>query len=237
MSVSVLIATSFSIGFFFESIIGFGGSLIAYSILGFFMDLKGMILSGLYIGTCSSLYIAYGSFKSFDQKILKSVLPISIFGTIIGVLVFTKLSAEFLSPILGILLIFLAIKTTLFHDFLLPKIFRNKLIFLGGISHGAFGIGGPFVVSAIKNDFKNKSSLRATMAVFFIIFNVIRFIQLLLLGQIEVGFFLEIFWTIIPVLIAIKFGHKIHLKISEETFRKGVALMTILTGIKFIIFA
>ncbi len=38
MSIILLIATSFSFGFFIESIVGFGGGLIAYSILGFFMN-------------------------------------------------------------------------------------------------------------------------------------------------------------------------------------------------------
>ena len=75
MSVALLIATSFSLGFFVESIVGFGGGLIAYAILGFFIDLKIMILAGLYIGTISSTYIAYTDFKSFDKKIFPWNMP------------------------------------------------------------------------------------------------------------------------------------------------------------------
>jgi uncharacterized membrane protein YfcA len=40
MFFSVLISIFFSIGFFFESIFGFGGGLIAYSFLGFFFEVK-----------------------------------------------------------------------------------------------------------------------------------------------------------------------------------------------------
>ncbi len=235
MLIALLIATSFSFGFFFESIIGFGGSLIAYSILGFFMDFKQMIIAGLYISTCSSIFIASGDLKSFDKKILKSLIPLAAIGTIFGVLIFSKFSSEILSSILGVLLIILAIKTIFFDRASLPKFLRNKLILLGGIVQGAFGIGGPFIVNAIKDDFKNKSSLRTTMAVFFVIFNLVRFVQLSLQNQLEWEFFRQIFWVIIPVFIAIKLGHKIHLKISEQAFKKGIALMTIFAGIKFLL--
>lgn len=234
MSIALLIAISFSIGFFFESIIGFGGGLIAYSILGFFIDLKEMILAGLYIGTCSSAYIVYSDYKSFDKKIFLSVLPIAAIGTIFGVLVFTHFSSEVLSFIFGILLIFLALKTVFFDNITFPKFFKNKLILIGGISQGAFGIGGPFFANAVKNDFKNKSAMRTTMASFFAAFNLIRIAQLTLQNELKPEFFSKIWWTIIPVFIAIKLGHLVHLKISEEHFKKGIAIMTIFAGLKFL---
>ncbi|MES2960870.1 MAG: sulfite exporter TauE/SafE family protein [Pseudomonadota bacterium] len=234
MSIALLIATSFSLGFFVESIIGFGGGLIAYSILGFFLDLKEMILAGLYISTCASAYIAYTDLKSFDKKVFKPVVPVCLLGTILGVFVFTYFSSTILSVIFGILLILLAIKTIFFDKFIFPKVFKTKLLFIGGISQGAFGIGGPFVVNALKNDFENKSALRTTMAVFFMFFNLVRFVQLSLQGQIDPAFFGKIWWTIIPVFLAIQLGYRIHLKISEDLFKKMIGLMTIFAGLKFL---
>ena len=234
MLIALLIATSFSFGFFVESIVGFGGGLIAYSILGFFLDLKAMILAGLYISTCASAYIAYTDLKSFDKKIFKAVVPVCLLGTILGVFAFTYFSSTILSFILGILLILLAIKTIFFDKFIFPKNFKTQLLLIGGISQGTFGIGGPFIVNALKNDFENKSALRTTMAVFFVFFNLVRFAQLTLQGQIEPEFFSKIWWTIIPVFLAIKLGYKIHLKISEDLFKKMIGLMTIFAGLKFL---
>ncbi len=249
--ISLLIAVSFSIGFFVESIIGFGGGLIAYSILSFFVDLKQMVLAGLYIGTCASAYIAYSGLKYFDRKIFKSLIPAAAVGTIFGVSAFGLFSSEILSPILGFLLIFLALRTVIFDRLQTPRFFRKKtspndlprpskylrnlLIFIGGLSQGAFGIGGPFVVNAIKNEFPNKSALRATMAAFFVIFNFLRVFQMSIQGNISSDFLREIFWVIIPVFAAIKLGHLVHLKISEDLFKKGIAVMTIGAAIKFIL--
>jgi uncharacterized membrane protein YfcA len=234
MSLAVLIAISFSLGFFVESIVGFGGGLIAYAILGFFMDIKEMIISGLYIGTCSSFYIATTDRKSFDKEVFKKLLPLSFLGTILGVFFFAKFSSEILSLVFGILLILLAIKIAAFDKYNFPKIFKHKLIFLGGISQGSFGIGGPFWVNALRTDFKNKSGLRTTMAVSFVAFNLIRVTQLSLQGQIQPEFFTHIWWTIIPVFLAIQLGYRVHLKISEDFFKKLIGLITIFAGLKFL---
>lgn len=235
MSIALLIATSFSLGFFVESIVGFGGGLIAYAILGFFLELKEMILAGLYIGTCSSAYIAYTDLKSFDKKIFKPLLPICFVGTVIGVFIFSKFPSDILACVFGILLILLSIKTMFFNKVIFPKSFKQTLLLVGGISQGAFGIGGPFLVNALKNDFKNKSGLRSTMAVFFVVFNLIRFTQLSLQGEIHPEFFYKIWWTIIPVFLTIQLGYRVHLKISEEFFRKLIALMTVVAGVKFLV--
>jgi hypothetical protein len=234
MSIAVLIAISFSLGFFVESIIGFGAALIAYSILGFFMDVKEMILAGLYIGTCCSFYIAITGRKSFDKKIFMSLMLLSLIGTMIGVFIFAKISSATLSFIFGILLMLLAAKIIFFDKFTFPKIFKNKLIFIGGLSQGAFGVGGPFWVNALQKDFKNKSGLRATMAVTFVTFNLIRFVQLWLQNELRPEFFYNIWWVVIPVFIMIHLGYHVHLKISEVFFKKLIGVMTIFAGLKFL---
>lgn len=235
MFVPIIIAISFAIGFFIESIIGFGGGLIAYAILGFFIDIKQMILSGLYIGTCSSAYIFYTDRKSFDYKIFKSILPLSFIGVVIGVMIFGQLSPQLLSLFFGLVLLALSIKILFFETYILPKIFRNKLIFLGGISQGSFGIGGPFWVNALQNDFKTKSNLRTTMAMCFVFFNLIRVVQLSLQGDLNVALFADIWWVIIPVFAAVKLGYFLHLKMSVKFFKRMVALMTMLASFKFLL--
>jgi hypothetical protein len=116
LGISLLIATAFSIGFFIESIVGFGGGLIAYFILGFFIDLKTMIMAGLYIGTCSSFYIAITDIKNFDKKIFLKSMPIALIGTIIGVYAFSHLSESLLSIIFGTILLLLSLKIIAFDE-------------------------------------------------------------------------------------------------------------------------
>jgi len=229
-----LVSIFFSLGFFFESIFGFGGGLIAYSLLGFFFDIKELILVGLYIGTLSSAYIAYGSRKHFELKIFVKLIPLALLGTIVGVYGFMYFSAEKLSLAFAFILFFLALKMIFFDKYKFPKLLKNKFLLIGGVSQGAFGVGGPFIVSVIKNDFKSKSSLRATMAIYFVFCNILRIVQMYFANNLEIDFFIKISWTIIPVFVAIYFGHLVHLKIKEDVFKKGVSTIIILASINFI---
>lgn len=235
MPLSILIAISFSLGFFVESIIGFGGSLIAYALAGFFMDIKQLIIIGLYIGTCASTYILITDHKSFSRKIFTDSLPICLLGTMIGVLIFTKVSSQSMLTAFGALSIILSAKVIFFDNIKFPKLFRSALLLLGGVSHGLFGIGGPFIINAIKDDFKNKSELRTTAATFFITLNIVRFLQLSYNNEINYSLFSQVWWIVAPVSIAIFFGFKAHLKISETFFKKMIGSMTFFAGIIFLL--
>ena len=193
-----------------------------------------MTMAGLYIGTLSSLYIAYGSRKHFEIKIFTKLIPVALLGSIIGVYIFIYFSSKILSTFFGIILFFLAIKMIFFDKYKFSKSLRSVFLFIGSISQGAFGIGGPFVVSAIRDEFKSKSSLRATMAIYFLFCNVLRISQMLFANKLEIDFFAKISWTIIPVFVAIYLGHCIHLKIKDEIFKKGVVTIILLASIKFL---
>lgn len=234
MTIALLIATCFSLGFFIESIIGFGGGMIAYATLGFFMNIKEMILVGLYIGTLSSAAIIFSDYKKVSKKIFFSSIPICFLGSYVGVNAFTAISLQFMTIALGAMLIVLSIKTIFFDNIKVPKYYKNSLLLTGGISHGLFGIGGPFFVNALKPEFKSKSELRVTLALFFVTFNLVRFFKLTAQGDLDPGFFLDIWWTVIPVFFTIYLGFKVHVKIDEKLFRKGLSYMTLFAGTVFL---
>jgi uncharacterized membrane protein YfcA len=240
----LLIASCFSIGFFFESIFGFGGGVIAYSILSFFIDIKTLIVAGFYIGTMSSLLIIITSYQHFEKKIFIPLIINSTIASLFGVFAFVFLPLKILSMIFGLLLIIISLKNLFFdkntaisNDEIKSKKFnfiKQKLIFIGGLSQGAFGTGGPFVVNALKNSFSNKSSLRATMAGYFLFCNIVRAPVLIGSDQFNWQIFKQIFWIIIPVFIAIKIGHKVHLSISANHFRIGIGIISLIAGFKFL---
>lgn len=230
----LMISLCFAFGFFFESIFGFGGGLIAYSILAFFVDLKLAILCGLYVGTLASLQILFGALKGFNSKIFFNLLPIALIGSLLGSFVFSDVSSKNLSLFFGILLLILAIRTYFFESYKFPKIFKQKLLLIGAFCQGIFGVGGPFVVNAISNDFKNKSELRTTMAAYFLFCNLARFIQLSASQKLNLEFLNHSWWIFMPVYASIWLGHKFHLKIKETSFKKGLVFITSFAGLRFI---
>ena len=233
MLMSLLIAAIFSAAFFIESIIGFGGGLIAYSMLGFFMDVKQMVLIGLYLGNCASAYILITDHKSFSKKIFMNSLPICALGTMIGALIFSNIDSKTMLTLFGAFAIILSAKVIFFDNMKFPALLRNVLLITGGVSTGLFGIGGPFIVNALKDTFKGKSELRSTMAAIFIAMGMVRWIQLSIQGEIHAGLFTSTWWVVFPVVAAIYFGYQLHLRISEAFFKKMVGAMTLFSGIVF----
>ena len=115
----------FCLGFFVESIIGFGGTLVAFSVLGFFFDIKELILIALYIATSASIFVIASDYKSFNSKIFLESFPFCFIGTIIGVSSFLWISSEDLLLAFAVFLILLAFKVIFFDDIKFPKIFTK----------------------------------------------------------------------------------------------------------------
>jgi uncharacterized membrane protein YfcA len=230
----ILIGLIFCLGFFVESIIGFGGTLVAFAILGFFMDIKDLILMAIYVATCASIFVLASDYKSFSKSIFFKSFPFCLIGTIIGTVFFIYSDSRVILLSFGIFLLFLSAKTMFFDNLKLPKHFSNLILTIGGVSQGVFGIGGPFFAIALKNRFQNKSELRATLAMFFISFNIIRTIQFSFKETLTFDIFFTFWWIPLPLAISIHLGHLVHKKISESKFKKIIALLSAFSGIEFL---
>lgn len=236
MSESTLIAVIFFISFFCESVFGFGGLLIAFAVLSFFVEIKEIIPIAIYVGIFASICVLYTDRKSIDwQLLLKRIFPFALLGTIVGATLFSYLSNAILLKVFAMFLIVIAIKSLVFQKLSFMKYLKRPLLFGGGVMHGIYGIGGPFTLLAIKQDFKSKSYLRSTMAVYFILFNLVRIIQFKITAQFAIADFFAMWWLAGPIFVAVFLGYRIHLRISEEVFKKIINILLLLAGIIYIL--
>lgn len=230
----VLIGLFFCIGFFIESIIGFGGTLIAFAVLAFFVDIKELILMAIYVATCASIFVVASDYKSFSKSIFLRAFPFCLMGNIIGATFFIHNSSGVIINFFGWFLLFLAAKIMFFDNIKPPRGFSDSVVAIGGISQGVFGIGGPFFAVALKNKFENKSQMRTTLAMMFISFNIIRATQFAIQGTIDFSTFINLWWIAAPLAISIHLGHVVHKKLSESTFKKTVAILATFSGLEFL---
>ncbi len=236
MYLSSLIILVLSVAFFCESVIGFGGLLIALSVLSFFVEIKILTPTIIYVGFIASIIVLCTDRKTINWSlIVKNIIPISFTGTILGVMLFNYASEVILLKVFAIFLIIVTVKSLIFSKLKLIKIFRTPLLFLGGVAHGLFSIGGPFTILAVKDEFKSKNSLRSTMAVYFAFFNFIRFLQLTYLKKYEISEYFAMWWLIFPIFLAVLLGYRIHLKLPEDLFKKIINLLLLLAGLIYII--
>ncbi|MFC1615888.1 TSUP family transporter [Patescibacteria group bacterium] len=230
---TIYITLAFLFGFFIESIFGFAGPVISYAILGFFVDIKTLISLILYVGTVASICVLVTDKHSFSKKEYLTMVKLAIPGALIGALLLNFLSSEELLKILAVFLLGLA-----FHSFFEPK-FKNSskklLLFLSGIIHGIFGLGGVVAIGTMKNSFAHKSQLRVTFATFFLTLNFIRAIQYFLQGTLKYAEIIKFWWIPAPLFLVIWLGHKVHLKISENIFKKGISVLLLIAGTFFLL--
>jgi len=233
LNLTLYITLALLFGFFIESIFGFAGTVISLAILGFFIDIKLLVSLILFVATIASICVLITDRKSFSKPQYLQMIKRAIPGAILGSFLFTYLSSEILLKILSILLLGLAIQS--FYEPKFKQSLTNLMLFISGIIHGIFGLGGVTAIGIMKNKFQNKSQVRATFAAFFISLNLIRFIQYSLQNTIQIKDIISFWWIPAPLLITIWFGHKVHLKISETFFKKGISVLLLITGIFFLL--
>lgn len=92
----------------------------------------------------------------------------------------------------------------------------------GGVIHGIYGSGGPLVVWATSQQLAEKSTLRATLAVLWLVLGAVLMVQYVSLGQLTLQT-LATSATLLPVLAAgLWLGHKVHDRVQPVLFRKLV---------------
>lgn len=111
------------------------------------------------------------------------------------------------------------------------SLIENLTIFCGGIVHGAFTCGGPFVVVYATKAIKDKSSFRATLCALWATLNGIMLCIDIYYGQVSVEILKISTITMLFVAIAIVVSNIVHKKINGDSFTKFVYVALIVSGI------
>ena len=232
----MLLITCIFIGFFIESIVGFGGLLVSFSILSFFIEVKSLLPITAYIGICASSLILITDRKSISWSILiRKIAPFAFIGTIIGVFLIPYLNNAILLKTFSIFLIIVSFKSLFLAKTNLLHYLQKPLLVIGGVMQGIYGIGGPFTILATQKSFSSKSKLRSTMAVYFIFFNIVRIIQFSLTGTYNFSQIFASWHLIFPLALSIFLGYKIHKKIPEAFFKNIINVFLLLIAITLIL--
>lgn len=231
----MLIPLAAFVGYFIESIFGFGGTIILLTIVSNFIPIKSVVILALVASVSASSYIILQSKAHINKNLLLRILAISILGVFLGVYLVDVLESEMLFKIFSAILIIYGLYGFFKPDLKFTDWLKKLIIFLGGVAMGLFSTGGPLILMGIRQEFANKQELRATMACYFLTTNIFRFIQLTI-QKVEFGLSYEIYLvTIALVWFAIFLGYKLHLKLPEEKFNKGLNFMFALIGFFYLI--
>lgn len=227
-----------TVAYLIRGIAGFGSGLIAIPLL---------LLLNLPITLVVPLVVALDYLASASQGIknrraiawreIWPLLPFSFVGVALALYVFKTIDGALLRHSLAVFIILYATYTLLAK---LPrKIYHRGWAVpagsLGGLIGTLFGTGGPFYVIYLQLRRLDKTPFRATFAAIFLIDGAGRIAGYLLLGF----FTLDFSWllaVLLPVmLLSLYLGGRIHLAFSQETFKRAISVLLVVSGIALLL--
>ncbi|MGL5574319.1 MAG: sulfite exporter TauE/SafE family protein [Sarcina sp.] len=240
----LLFALIIMLTYFIEGLIGFGGTIMALPLASMVVPLNTTVHVLTLIVLLASLFIVIKDYKYIERKQFLKISGFMILGLPIGMILFTILPERPLKMALGLFMILVGIngiykmkntkKQSNLNNIETSKtktLIENITLFLGGIVHGAFTCGGPFVVVYATKNIKNKYSFRATLCALWVTLNSLMLIINLFRKEITPQVLTLSGFTMLFVVGAIIISNIVIKKINADSFNKFVYFALCLSGV------
>jgi len=219
-------------GFFIQTIIGFGGALIALPFLLFVMPLSEAVsyLSIFYL-ISAPIYV-YKEWKHIDINLIKKIALSSFLGVLVGIIVLVYGKPLVLKQALGIFIILFVLNSLrVKKKSVLFKKLKHFFGFLGGFFSGVFSTGGPLYVMIVQNETTDVKTFRATMFAALGLVTLMRVPILVVSGVMTMNQVYNSLYVLPFFILALFLGKKIYLKLDEALVKKIILVLLFASGV------
>lgn len=222
-----LIALSVLIGTFVQGTTGMGFALVVAPVLGI---LHPALLPGglLILMLPLNAYVAWRERRAVDCNGVKWITAGRAVGTFGGLAILVAIPLSYLNAVIGATTILAAMGTLLAPSFA-PG--RNAFLSTGlftGITETATGIGGPPL--ALVYQHMPVATLRSSVALCFLIGEMISLVVLAFSGRIELASLYPLLWVMPALLIGMLVSHLVYRRINPRFLRSAVLSFAIGSG-------
>jgi uncharacterized membrane protein YfcA len=216
------------LAYFIRGITGFGSGLIAIPLLAHFLPLTFVVPMMLALDFVASIVLSRHTRLQVRWDEIRVLIPTSLAGMLIGVMLLVKLPHEPLLVGLGSFVIFFGLRY-LFNVHGEKSISRWWSLptgLSGGLIGAMFGTGGPPYVVYLTHRLHDKSQLRGTLSGLFLLEGALRIITFLLMGLLLQPDMLKSLLMALPLMgLGLYLGNRVHLGITR---RQQLALIGVL---------
>ncbi len=218
---------------------GFGSGLIAVGSLALiFPEIKDVVVLLLLVNLPAELFVTWKSRQEIRWKPIAGLGVGIAVGIPVGAWLLSTIDAEMILTVLGWFLVAVGIvfvKLPSGGRFVPPAAAAPPTGLISGVLTGLFGTGGPPVIIWYHLAAVGKSAFRANLMTIFLLMTFIRVPSYAVNGLVTV----PRMWSSVMVMPAVLFGawlgHRLHLQISEQTFRRLVSLLLTALGVVLLI--
>ncbi len=224
-----------------EGITGFGCTVLALPFAAILLGLHTAVPALVVLGWLLSVYIVVTSRKHIQWKQFFFIVVHAAIGLPVEMILFDKLPENALKTLLAVFMVGVGlrgfIKTWRSGHTVAPaqdtrSVWMRLVLLVGGIIHGAFGTGGPFVVIYAGRALPDKSLFRVTLCLLWTVLNTILIVKWTVTGGIWNTQVTKAIMIALPFLVAgMLMGDWLHHRVNERRFRLTVYGVLFLSGI------
>lgn len=220
------------LAFGIEAMTGFGSIVLALSLGALVMDIESLVHILVPLNLLMTAPLAWKLRQHIQVSfLLRTVLPMMLAGTAIGVLM-TPYLPELLSKTLfaGLIIWFAARALLQPAAAEMPSLRRHSTITAAGITHGLFASGGPLLVYALARTSLDKTQFRASLLTVWLCLNGSLTLYFLQAGELA-AHRETLLWLAPCVGIGAFIGNRLHHRIDQTHFSKLVFGVLLVVGL------
>lgn len=214
---------------------GFGAGLIAVGTLAMFLpSLHDVVVIILLVSFPAELFVVASSWKEIRWRGVAVILAGVATGIPLGAWLLQLGDPTIVLAVLGFVLViagtgFLVVRQRQSVRF--PKWFGAPLGLVSGVLAGLFGTGGPPLIFYYQLSGVEKAAFRAHLMAIFLAVTVVRFPTYAISGLITETRLWSALMVSPAVLLGAYIGHRLHVNLSDKTFRRLVSGALVVIGV------
>lgn len=228
----VIFATAIFVSNIVQALTGFAGVMLSIppSMLLFGPDMAIAVINALCWGV--SVVLAWRNRRYLNLKGVLTIVGFMLAGMAIGVKLYSLVSPQIVGPVYGGIIVAAALKNLLVKPSEKPMShWLSAVILIGaGIIHGMFASGGALLVVYLAATYHNKYTFRANVAAVWSCLNLVLMFKDFEKGMFNAQAFHLMLIAIIPLLLAVYIGNKIHSRINQRMFNYSTYGLLLLSG-------
>lgn len=215
-----------------QALTGFAGVMLSIppTILLYGPDMAKAVINAICWLVCALLM--YQNRQYINPKELLRIVVFMLVGMAIGIHLYNVVNPNVLVPLYGAIIVGAALKSLIFKQSTsaLPNWIAIPVLLGAGVIHGMFASGGALLVVYLVATFRDKDSFRANVASVWTILNLVLMFNDYEKGLYNTEFFELLGLGVIPLVIAIYLGNKIHDMINQKMFNRVTYCLLLAAG-------
>lgn len=224
--------------YFVRGLVGFGSGMIAVPLLALVYPLPTVVPAIMALDFAASLALSGIDRRHADFSEVASLLPFGAIGALVGVWGLINLPSGPLLLTLGVFVAFFGLRYlfALGGSRAISRLWAAPAGLLGSMTGGMFGTSAPPYVIYLTHRLGDKTRVRATFSVLFVVDGGFRLILMLLAGLFSTTAPLMTMATGVPaMMLGLALGSRLHGKASNAHLSRVTGGLLILAGLSLIL--